>query len=291
MKSYHDIVGDGGSDILGQVRAIRNRRARNLSGVRHLVAVASGKGGVGKSTVATQLAAGLRDAGRRVAILDADLNGPSQARLTGLGLRPLIPIDDGQVALPKAANGIGVVSIGALLPEGEELNFESVASGEMHTWRAAREFTLLEELLGTVAWGDLDELVVDLPPGAERAVQYAEFLGPSVQFVLVTIPSALARGVVSRSLAALAKTPNRILGYVENMSGYHCGECGTVQPLFPREDENVLGAPLLGHIPFDPALAARCDRGESVFAPPALPSAAAASILVDRIVAALEETP
>ncbi len=291
MKSYHDIVGDGGSDVLGQVRAIRERRARNLGSVRHVLAIASGKGGVGKSTVATQLAAGLSNTGRRVAILDADLNGPSQARLTGLGLRPLIPTDEGRVALPRTASGIGVVSIGALVPEGEELQFDSVARGEMHTWRATREFTLLEELLGTVAWGELDELVVDLPPGAERAVQYADFLGPAVQFVLVTVPSALARGVVARSLAALAKTPNRILGYVENMSGYHCSECDKVQPLFPSDDAGMLGTPLLGRIPFDPALAARCDRGESVFAPPALPSAVATTAIVDRVVAALEEAP
>ncbi len=291
MKSYHDIVGDGGANVLGQVQAIRARRARNLSEIRNLIAVASGKGGVGKSTLATQLAAGLHDAGRRVAILDADFNGPSQARLTGLGLKPLVPTSDGRVALPRTAHGIGVVSIGALVPEGEELRFDTVASGEMHTWRATREFTLLEELLGTVAWGPLDDLVIDLPPGAERAVQFAEFLGAAVRFVVITIPSSLARGVVARSLAALAKTPNRVLGYVENMSGYHCIGCASTQPLFPSEQPRELAARFLGSVPFDPALAARCDRGESVFAPPTLPSAAAVAAIVERVIAALEEVP
>ena len=122
--------------------------------------------------------------------------------------------------------------MGSLIPESEALEFESAAHGESHTWRATREFALLGEILGSFEWGALDLLMFDLPPGAERTVQYADFLGPRTSFLLVTIPSEVARGVVARSVAALSKGPNRVLGYVENMSGYYCRDCNAIKPLF-----------------------------------------------------------
>ena len=122
--------------------------------------------------------------------------------------------------------------MGSLIPESEALEFESAAHGESHTWRATREFALLGEILESFEWGALDLLMFDLPPGAERTVQYADFLGPRTSFLLVTIPSEVARGVVARSVAALSKGPNRLLGYVENMSGYYCRDCNAIKPLF-----------------------------------------------------------
>ena len=122
--------------------------------------------------------------------------------------------------------------MGSLIPESEALEFESAAHGESHTWRATREFALLGEILGSFEWGALDLLMFNLPPGAERTVQYADFLGPRTSFLLVTIPSEVARGVVARSVAALSKGPNRLLGYVENMSGYYCRDCNAIKPLF-----------------------------------------------------------
>ena len=104
-------------------------------------------------------------------------------------------------------NGISVFSMGSLIPESEALEFESTAHGESHTWRATREFALLGEILGSCEWGALDLLMFDLPPGADRTVQYADFLGPRTSFVLVTIPSEVSRGVVARSVAALSKGP------------------------------------------------------------------------------------
>ena len=260
MKGYYDIVGDGGSDVVGQVEAQQASVVRSLSGVRQLLAIGSGKGGVGKSTLTMQLACALRELGNSVSILDADLNGPSQARLGAVQDRLLIPGESG-ARVPTTRSGIGVVSMGTLLPEPQAMEFESVASGASHTWRATREFTLLTELLVCMDWGELDYLVVDLPPGAERIVQYAELLGPRAQFVLVTIPSDLARGVVARSNDALRKTPNRILGYVENMQGYYCPDCGRVKPLFPAQPQVKLELACLGSVPFDPDLAALCDRG------------------------------
>jgi ATP-binding protein involved in chromosome partitioning len=219
MKHYHDIAGDGGSRVLEQVAEQRTRITDGLAGVRHLVAVGSGKGGVGKSTLTLHLAGALRARGLRIAILDADFNGPSQARMAGVQGALFVP-GSHKVALPRTKNGIGVFSMGSLIPESEALEFESAALGESHTWRATREFALLGEILGAFEWGALDVLMFDLPPGAERTVQYADFLGPRTSFVLVTIPSEVSRGVVARSVAALSKGPNRLLGYVENMSGY-----------------------------------------------------------------------
>jgi ATP-binding protein involved in chromosome partitioning len=271
MKHYQDIVGDGGSGILEQVAAQRSRIAEGLAGVRHLVAVGSGKGGVGKSTLTVHLAGALRARGLRIAILDADFNGPSQARMAGVENAMFLPppspsgSDEARgshkVSLPRTSNGIGVFSMGSVLPQSAALDFQSAAPGETHTWRATREFALLGEILGSFEWGTLDLLLVDLPPGAERTVQYADFLGPRAAFVLVTIPSEVSRGVVARSVAALANGSHRLLGYVENMRGYYCRDCNAIKPLFGSTAETGLGIACLGTVPFDPELARHCDRG------------------------------
>jgi ATP-binding protein involved in chromosome partitioning len=263
VKRYYDIVGDGGSRILEQVVEQRARITDGLAGVRHLVAVGSGKGGVGKSTLTLQLANVLRGRGLRIAVLDADFNGPSQARMAGVQGAVFVP-GTAKVALPRTSNGIGVFSIGSVIPESEALDFESAARGESHTWRATREFTLLTEILGSFDWGELDFLLFDLPPGAERTVQYADFLPPRTSFLLVTIPSEVSRGVVARSVAALSKGSHRVLGYVENMSGYYCRDCNAIRPLFVSGSAD-LGIPCLGTVPFDPELARNCDLGIPVF--------------------------
>ena len=275
MKSYHDIVGDGGSKIAEQVGAQRERIARALSGVRHRLAIASGKGGVGKSTLTHALASALARRGLSVGVLDADLNGPTQARMSGLqGVVP-VPGPEGMV-LPRSRDGVRVFSLGALLPEAVPLEFASVASGDTHTWRATKEFAALSELLGSVAWGELDALLFDLPPGAERTAQFAEFLGAETTFVLVTIPSDVSRGVVARSLGTLSASGGRIAGYVENMSGYFCADCGEIRPLVPESGEVPLDIPCLGRVPFDPAMARACDRGTPLVE---LPDGAAARAL------------
>ena len=303
VKGYHDIAGDGGSRVLEQVAEQRARITDGLAGVRHLVAVGSGKGGVGKSTLTLHLAGALRARGLRIAILDADFNGPSQARMAGVQGGPFVPPPSpkgsgaarSKVALPRTTNGIGVFSMGSLIPESQALDFESAAHGESHTWRATREFALLGEILGSFEWGTLDLLMFDLPPGAERTVQYADFLGPfdgaqgrpRTSFLLVTIPSEVSRGVVARSVAALSKGPHRVLGYVENMSGYYCRDCNAVKPLFASSDSPGLGIPCLGTVPFDPELARQCDRGLPLESLPETPVGRAldhvAQQLLDRL--------
>ena len=335
MKRYHDIVGDGGSGILEQVAEQRARITDGLAGVRHLVAVGSGKGGVGKSTLTLHLAGALRARGLRIGILDADFNGPSQARMAGVQGALFVP-GSHKVSLPRTRNGIAVFSMGSVIPESEALEFESAAQGESHTWRATREFALLGEILGSFEWGELDLLMFDLPPGAERTVQYADFLGPRTSFLLVTIPSEVARGVVARSVAALTKgpfgaaqgrpvgaaqgRPNRLLGYVENMSGYYCRDCNAIKPLFdsgrgasprrtplraysrgPHDPRSVragrafgapelsgLEIPCLGTIPFDPELARHCDQGMSLATFSETPVGRALDHIAQRLLESLE---
>jgi ATP-binding protein involved in chromosome partitioning len=287
VKGYHDIVGDGGSRILEQVAEQRTRIADGLAGVRHLVAVGSGKGGVGKSTLTLHLAGALRARGLRIAILDADFNGPSQARMAGVQGALFLP-GSHKVALPRTSNGIGVFSMGSLVPESAALEFESAAHGESHTWRATREFALLGEILGAFEWDALDLLLFDLPPGAERTVQYAEFLGPATSFLLVTIPSDVSRGVVARSAAALSKGPTRVLGYVENMSGYYCRDCNSIKPLFVPSAPARLEIPCLGTVPFDPDLARCCDRGIALADAPDTPAGRALERIAQRLLDVLE---
>ncbi len=303
MKGYHDIVGDGGSRILEQVAEQRARITDGLAGVRHLVAVGSGKGGVGKSTLTLHLAGALRARGLRIAILDADFNGPSQARMAGVQGALFVP-GSHKVALPRTRNGIAVFSMGSVIPESEALEFESAARGESHTWRATREFALLGEILGSFEWGALDLLMFDLPPGAERTVQYADFLGPfdeaqgrpRTSFLLVTIPSEVSRGVVARSVAALSKgpfagaqgRPHRLLGYVENMSGYYCRDCNAIKPLFESADDPGLGIPCLGSVPFDPELARHCDQGIPFAERPETPVGRALDHVAQQLLDSLE---
>ncbi len=290
MKGYHDIVGDGGSRVLEQVVEQRARITDGLAGVRHLVAVGSGKGGVGKSTLTLHLAGALRARGLRIAILDADFNGPSQARMAGVQGAPLVP-GSHKATLPRTTNGIGVFSMGSMIPESESLEFESTAQGESHTWRGTREFALLGEILGSVEWGTLDLLMFDLPPGAERTVQYADYLGPRTSFVLVTIPSEVSRGVVARSVAALSKGPNRVLGYVENISGYYCRDCNGIKPLFESPEVSPLEIPCLGTVPFDPELARQCDRGTPFTDLPESPVGRALDHVARQLLDSLDSNP
>jgi ATP-binding protein involved in chromosome partitioning len=289
MRTYSQIEGDGGSDVAEQIADLEAAIARRMAGIRHVVAVGSGKGGVGKSTLTRQLGAVLAAAGKRVGILDADMNGPSQALLGGVRNVPPLPGEEG-LLVPISRDGLKILSVGSLLAEGEALSWPSTSPRHSHVWRATRELAKLAELLAAVHWGPLDMLLVDLPPGPERTAQFADFLGPHAAVLLVSIPSALARGVVARSVSALAALPNRLLGHVENMSGYACAGCGTVRPLFPESREAAeLALPCLGRVPFDPQLAALSDEGRAITeVAEAGPVAAALAEVVRNLIHALE---
>ncbi len=284
MKTYFDIQGDGGSNVLEQVAAQQDAIGTSLAGVKHVLAVGSGKGGVGKSTATMALGHALRRRGLEVAILDADFNGPCQAQMAGLSHAPWVPGPDG-LDFPRRADGLGVVSFGSFLAQAQDVELASVAKGDEFVWRATKEFATLGQLIATIAWGSLDVLLVDLPPGAERAFHYAGFFGPRASFVVVTIPTEIARGVVARSISALRRADARVLGYIENMAGYFHRDTGEVLPLFPTSNTTVFDVPRLGVLPFDPALATACDEGWSEQAAPELPGL---DDLTDQVLAALE---
>jgi len=265
MKSYFDLEGDGGSNVLSQVLSLKERINHSLSEIKHIVAIGSGKGGVGKSTLTMQLGSALKRQNKQVSLLDADINGPSLARLSGLKDVPFFPGKHG-IIIPKSKEGIGVLSYGSMIPESENVDFESVATSDSHVWRATKEFSTLAEILANTVWGKLDYLLIDLPPGADRCFQFAQFLGPNTKFILVTIPSLVAQGVVMRSFTALQKAQAKVLGRIENMSGYYCAGCDQIKPLFPDSTSPLDPLlPLLGSIPFDPELAALCDQGRPFY--------------------------
>jgi len=265
MKQYKDIVGDGGSGIVSQVEAQQRRLAERLALVRHVVAVLSGKGGVGKSSVTANLASVFVRDGLAVGVLDADLNGPSIAKMLGVRGRSLPMTADG-VLPPETVHGIRVMSMDLLLPSDETpLTWDAPTQAEAHVWRGNMEANALREFFADTAWGRLDLLLVDLPPGADRLTTVVGLVPRLSGAVVVTIPSEVSHLVVRKSVSLAREAGAPILGLVENMAGYVCEACGAVGPLFqgPGGEQVAAeaGVPFLGRIPFDPRVAVAGDRG------------------------------
>lgn len=269
MKRYGDIRGDGGSNIVGQVEAQQARLQSRLDSIRFIVAVVSGKGGVGKSALTANLAAALARDGWRVGALDADLNGPSLAKMLGVrGARLGIGTDG--IEPPVAACGVRVMSMDLLLPSDDApLAWQAPTAAESQTWRGSMEANALREFLTDTRWGELDALLLDLPPGTDRLTVIAALLPRLDGALAVTIASDVAQLVVRRSLTAARDARAPLLGLVENMAG-----------LFPGADvarmAEAAGVPLLGRIPFDADLAGAADAGNPfVLAAPDRPAARA----------------
>ena len=173
MKKYRDIAGDGGSNIVGQVEAQQARLLARLQDVRAIVAVVSGKGGVGKSSVTANLAGAFALRGARVGVLDADLNGPTMAKMLGVRGRTLV-VGAGGVEPPVSALGIRVMSMDLLLADdATPLTWDAPSQAEAHTWRGTMEANALREFLADTGWGALDVLLIDLPPGTDRLATIA----------------------------------------------------------------------------------------------------------------------
>jgi ATP-binding protein involved in chromosome partitioning len=259
MKRYKDIAGDGGSNIAGQVNEQHARLRARLAEVGAIVAVVSGKGGVGKSSITANLAACWALEGRRVGVLDADLNGPTMATMLGVRGRRLVVGAEG-VTPPEGALGVRVMSMDLLLPSDDTpLVWEAPTQAESQTWRGAMEANALREFLADTAWGALDVLLLDLPPGTDRLVTMAALLPVLSGTIVVTIPSDVAHLVVRKSITIAAQAKAPILGLVENMTGLFPGPSGA-------ELAREAGIPFLGGVPFDPALAAAADLGEPLVA-------------------------
>lgn len=269
-KSYKDIAGDGGSDIIGQVVTQQARLRARMAAIRWKVAVVSGKGGVGKSVLTANLAAAFAREGYRVGVLDADINGPSIAKMLGVRGQSLRVTPDG-VAPAVSAQGIRVMSMDLLLPSDETpVTWDAPTQAEAFTWRGTMEANALREFLTDTAWGDLDLLLADLPPGTDRIPTIAGLLPDLVGTVIVTIPSEVSQLVVRKSIAMALEVKTPVLGLVENMAGYVCPHCGRLGELFHGPGGERLaadaGIPFLGRIPFDPRVAAAGDRGVAFLA-------------------------
>jgi len=271
-KRYKDLAGDGGSDIVGQVQVQQARLRERLAGVSSTVAVVSGKGGVGKSSLTANLANCFALDGQRVGVLDADLNGPTMAKMLGVRGRGLAVSADG-VTPPTSALGVKVMSMDLLLPsDATPLAWEAPTQDEAHTWRGTMEANALREFLADTAWGALDVLLVDLPPGTDRLATVTGLLPVLGGTVIVTIPSDVSHLIVRKSITVATQARAPVLGLVENMTGMFRGPAGVD---LAREAR----IPFLGSVPFDPELALAADRGEAFVA--SAPTRDSARALVD----------
>jgi ATP-binding protein involved in chromosome partitioning len=232
-------------------------RQSEIPGVAAVIAVASGKGGVGKSTTALNLALGLRDLGLRVGLLDADIYGPSVPRLTGIRGKPELNAD--RKMIPIERFGLAVMSIGFLVEEDTAM-----------IWRGPMVMSAITQMLRDVAWGTLDVLVVDMPPGTGDAQLTLAQNVPLKGAVIVSTPQDLSLIDARRGLAMFTKVNVPVLGIVENMSYFQCPHCGTRSDIFghggARHEADRLGVPFLGEIPLHMAIRATSDSGNPVVA-------------------------
>ncbi len=213
-----------------------------IPGVDRILAIASGKGGVGKSTVSSNLAVALAKQGRRVGLLDADIYGPSQPRMMGVSKRPASP--DGKTIIPLQNHGVTIMSLGLMLRDDEPV-----------IWRGPMLIGALQQMLGQVQWGELDVLIVDLPPGTGDVqltlAQKADVTGA----VIVSTPQDVALLDARKAIGMFAKTKTPVVGMIENMSYYVCPECGDEAHIFGHggaaSEAEKLGIPFLGDIPLN----------------------------------------
>jgi len=244
IRTYHDLTDADRSGLSEQIGAQRKRVAERLAKVGRVIAVMSGKGGVGKSYVTAHLARALARSGRATGVLDADLNGPTIPRLLGIDHSPL-PTSPNGIEPAKGADGVKCISMAMLLDDGAPLAFKG-PSAESFVWRGAMEASALRELLGDVAWGSLDTLLLDLPPGMQRYVELCDILGAPPAVLTVTIPTAESGDAVRRAMRAAVERGSRLLGIVENMVGEQFP--GTAGDDLARE----FAVPVLARIPWHP---------------------------------------
>ncbi|MBI5262136.1 MAG: Mrp/NBP35 family ATP-binding protein [Bradyrhizobium sp.] len=230
-------------------------RQAEIPGVGAVIAVASGKGGVGKSTTALNLALGLRDLGLKVGLLDADIYGPSIPRLTGIHERPELNAD--RKMIPIKRFGLAVMSIGFLVEEEMAM-----------IWRGPMVMSAITQMLRDVEWGTLDVLVVDMPPGTGDAQLTLAQNVPLKGAVIVSTPQDLSLIDARRGLAMFRKVDVPVLGIVENMSYFQCPHCGTRSDIFghggARLEAERLGVPFLGEIPLHMEIRSTSDAGNPV---------------------------
>src|SRR5438445_2412386 len=233
---------------------MKMRGMAEQKGVKHVIAVMSGKGGVGKSLVAGLLAVGLKRRGFRVGVLDGDITGPSIPRMFGVREKP-VSADGKTLNPPTSRGGIPIMSMNLLLPE----------EGEAVIWRGPMVSGAIRQFFSDVNWGELDYLIVDLPPGTSDAPLTVMQALPIAGVVLVTTPQALATMVVTKAVRLVKQLGGDILGVVENMSYVVAPDGSRMEVFGPSQGLKLViaaNAPLMGKLPIDPAIAHDADSGD-----------------------------
>jgi len=262
IRTYFEVQ-ENESNLPEQMAVQASRVEARLADVGPVFAIMSGKGGVGKSLLSAALAAALAQSGRRVGLIDADLNGPSATGLLGIAPRPLRETKDGMEPA-VTSGGVRVMSMALLLESDTGLAWHDSADAGF-VWRGAQERGALREFIADVAWGALDILLVDLPPGSQRLTELHGLVPSLAGAIAVTIPSSASRDAVARSLDIARKRDLPVRGLLENFSGARCDACGGITPLYEgdagRELAEGFEIPLLARIPFDRSLAVAADAG------------------------------
>ena len=264
MRTYKELPSDAGSNIIGQVEAQANRVQKRLASVKHTVAIMSGKGGVGKSSLTANLATALTLKGNTVGVVDADINGPTLAKMMGVRDATLGYTPAG-VKPAMTALGTKLISMDLLLAEDDApVIWNAHTQKDAFTWRTTMEVGALREFIADTEWGTLDYLLLDLPPGTDRLPNVAELIPDLGGVVVVTIPSEVSQLIVKKSVTMardILRVP--IIGVVENMAFYVCQHCGEEEPLFSTDKtlDTAFQQDLLGSVPFDPKLARSGDDG------------------------------
>lgn len=264
MKTYKELPNDAGSNIIGQVTAQANRIQKRLASVKHTIAIMSGKGGVGKSSLTANLATALTLKGNAVGVVDADINGPTLAKMMGVR-NATLAYSQGGVKPAITAFGTKLISMDLLLAEDDApVLWNAHTQKDAFTWRSTMEVGALREFIADTEWGTLDYLLLDLPPGTDRLPNLIELIPNLGGVVVVTIPSEVSQLIVKKSVTMardILKVP--IIGVVENMASYVCQHCGKEEPLFSvaASLDSTFQQVILGSVPFDPRVAYASDNG------------------------------
>ncbi|MEA2070318.1 MAG: Mrp/NBP35 family ATP-binding protein [Asgard group archaeon] len=243
-----------------KIEAMKAKIVATLKSIDHVIVVASGKGGVGKTTIAVNLAAGLAKKGYSVGVLDADITGPNVPKMFGLeGKHPEFNQIDKKIIPIKTENDIKVISMAFLLQR----------SDDAVIWRGPLKMGAINQLLGDVEWGNLDYLVIDLPPGtSDEPLSIAQMIPDADGVVIVTTPQEVALLDVKKSINFVKKVKLPVLGIVENMSSFLCPHCGKEITIFSKDGgrnaAEEFDIPFLGSIPLDPEIVPLSDAGKTI---------------------------
>jgi len=243
-------------DMQKQMNLEQAQVRQRMASIKHKILVLSGKGGVGKSTLAVNLAVSLALAGKPTGLLDIDIHGPSVPKILNLEGEGVVPGQDGMLPVRMGEN-LKVMSIGFLLPSGNDAVI----------WRGPRKYHTIKQFLKDVDWGDLDFLIVDSPPGTgDEPLAIAQLLENADGAIVVTTPQDVALADVRRSITFCRNVNLPVLGVVENMSGFVCPRCGERTDIFRsgggERMAQEMKVPFLGRIPIDPQVVEACDSGQ-----------------------------